>query len=505
MQAAAISEEQPEDVDGWLAAWFAARASGSRNATAMQQSPSAHEPKATADLNSEDGDCWINGTGLSLETRAEWERRVQQGSATSGPVEEAPGGSHVRSDVPGAALIEDEPGANSVFIAFDALGGTPPAIKEYRDKMLRSRDARKSNQTSTAPVLKQTSFADSPVPAAFAGSCRPPLKPMRSGFLTSSAGLEDGLVSGTGLGDSPSQLDREINLSQAGDEGDGGEALVDLLADARVQLEQLTGEVIEQGRGDCVKSDDEKEKVALLRERLEDEINCVRRLHCKKEQIEGPGADQGCRAARAARGTNVAEGGGATSAEARELRELVQRDRQETQSMIHELESLLRARSPHLPQGADMDAALPPNLLERGEDSDEDSKDEEPAWAARRALAGRNAAGIRKQALRPEGPEVPDDLEIVSQPACPPVASGSGCSGRDDGTGGWTQEERTRFVQAACDKANAPVSQAELAAFEAEWGVEWGVEPKGALPLPRTNLIIFMIASRLCPIFEVPI
>jgi len=352
VQAAAISEEQPEDVHGWLAAWFAARAasSGSHDPTSAQlpAAPPACEQQVDDGLQSVDGERWIPGTGLTVETRAEGERRVQQGSATSGamPPEESPGGTHWRSeDAEGAPLIEKAPGANSVFISFDSLGGVPPAIRKYRDEMLRRRAGLSSNSTSPAPVCNP----DSP------SKSQPHLQPLRSGFLTSAAGLDDGST--------PPQQKREPRgdregFGAGGGDGsacdDGEDGLVEMLANGRVQLEELARTFLEadDGGGGEQEAGHGTQQASILRARLEEEVGTVRQLLDEQERVRQVEEEQeeqeeelNLEAAHRRRplapGADAPEGGGGGDGE---LRDLVGRDRAETQQLITELEDLLRAR-----------------------------------------------------------------------------------------------------------------------------------------------------------------
>jgi len=123
-------------------------------------------------------------TGIMIESHADWERRVKQGTA---PQEEAPGGKYYRSDtIEGSPLVQKDAGSEPTFISFDALGYIPPALKKQRDAMRAAEKlARQANSTRAGTQDKhqqehQTNHHNK--------TCTP-LLPLRAGFLKSTAGM----------------------------------------------------------------------------------------------------------------------------------------------------------------------------------------------------------------------------------------------------------------------------------------------------------------------------
>ena len=261
-----ISDQRPADVCGWLAAWFAARArkdggqpetnwdsaaaleraklgaaaarkrAALRDSAAAATAPAEHAPAANvtgADAADDEGERWIGGgegQGIRVESRAEWEERVRRATATSGSggVEEAPGGTHSRSDaIEGAPLVENRADAASLFVPFDTLGYMPAAIRKAREELHSRR------QASAAAACADKSEEASPVTASshLPRPNPPALAPLRSGFLAPATGLDGG--SG-GDGGSIGGCSGGI-----GSDGDAEAGFADVLAQARVQMEDL--------------------------------------------------------------------------------------------------------------------------------------------------------------------------------------------------------------------------------------------------------------------------
>ena len=259
-----ISDERPADVCGWLAAWFAARArkdggqpetnwdsaaaleraklgaaaarkrAALRDSAAVATAPAEHAPATNvtgADAADDEGERWIGGgegQGIRVESRAEWEERVRRAAATSGGVEEAPGGTHSRSDaIEGAPLVENSADVASLFVPFDTLGYMPAAIRKAREELHSRR------QASAAAACADKSEEASPVVASshLPRPTPPALAPLRSGFLAPATGLDGGNGGDGGIiGDCSGGL---------GSDGDAEAGFADVLAQARGQMEDL--------------------------------------------------------------------------------------------------------------------------------------------------------------------------------------------------------------------------------------------------------------------------
>ena len=123
-------------------------------------------------------------TGIRIESHADWERRVKQGTA---PQEEAPGGRYYRSDtIEGSPLVQKDAGSEPTFISFDALGYIPPALKKQRDAMRAAEKlARQANSTRAGTHDKHQQEHQ----ANYHNKTCTPLLPLRAGFLKSTAGM----------------------------------------------------------------------------------------------------------------------------------------------------------------------------------------------------------------------------------------------------------------------------------------------------------------------------
>lgn len=174
---------------------------------AMAKAEAEDTEAAMAKAAAEGREYWIGGEerGIRVESRAEfkrreWERRVREGTATSGGVEaeEAPGGTYARSDAhtplaraseADSPLVESAPGAEAVFVSFDSLGWMPPFLRKHRDELRAQRSQGEAEEGQGGGGKKQRQITKGAAPPA-----------MRRGFLAGSSGLRPAGVGDESVG-----------------------------------------------------------------------------------------------------------------------------------------------------------------------------------------------------------------------------------------------------------------------------------------------------------------